>query len=157
MYEALTAAALSPEDPEHVVETVGRLRRNHPGLSREDLACKLTSRAALTCAAVGAAGGYTAFQALALDRLLLSVARASGRPASSLERAAAAAASVLGAGLMEGARRQVVRATRRLPARRSPLLPAIAGVLAGGALAYGAAQLVGLAARRYVFSGNRLG
>jgi hypothetical protein len=155
MYEALAAAALSPEDPEHVVETVSRVRRNHPRLSREDLARKLTSRAAMTCAAVGAAGGNTAFQALALDRLILSIARVSGRPASPLERAAAAAASVLGAGLTEGARRQALRATRRLPARRSPLLPAIAGVLAGGALAYGAAQLLGLAARRYVFGGNR--
>jgi hypothetical protein len=156
MYEALTAAALSPEDPEHVVETVSRVRRDHPRLSREELACKLTSRAALTCAVVGATGGYTAFQALAFDRMLLAIARVSGRPASSVERAAAAAASVLTAGAAEGARRQLLRASRRLPDHRSPLLPAIAGVFAGGAIAYGAAQLLGLAARRYVFGGKRL-
>src|SRR5215510_2670586 len=99
MYESLTAAALSPEDPEQVVETVGRVRRDHPRLSREELALKLTSRAALTCAVVGV----------------------SGRPASSLERTAAAAASVLAAGAAEGARRQLLRVTRRLPDQRSPL------------------------------------
>src|SRR5262249_42560231 len=156
MYEALTAAALSPEDPEQVVETVGRMRRDHPRLSREELASKLAARAALPCAAVGAAGGHPAVQALAFARLLVAIARASGRPASSLERAAAAAASVLAAGAAEGARRQLLRVTRRLPDQRSPLLPAIAGVLAGGAVAYGAARLLGLAGRAYVFGGNRL-
>src|SRR6266545_1900297 len=120
MYESLAASALSPEDPERVVETVSRLRRNHPKLSREELARKLTARTALACAAVGAVGANTAFQALALDRLLLSIARVSGRPASSLERAGAAAASLLAAGIVEGARRQTLRATRRLPERPSP-------------------------------------
>ena len=156
MYEALTVAALSPEDPEHVVETVSRVRRRHPRLSREDLASRLTARAALTCGTVGAAGGHVAFQALLLDRLLLSIARVSGRPASPVERAGAAAASVLGAGILEGVRRQALRATRRLPADRSPLLPALAGVVAGGVLAWGAAHLAGLAGRAYVFGGNRL-
>ena len=155
MYEALAGAALSPEDPERVVEAVGRLRRRNPELSREELARKLTARTALICAAVGAVAGPVSFQALALDRLLLSIARASGRPASALERAAAAAASLLAAGAAEGARRQAQRAARRLPERRSPLVPVLAAALAGGALSYGAARLLGLAARRYVFGRKR--
>jgi hypothetical protein len=155
MYEALAVAALGPEDPERVVETVSRLRRRHPELSREELARKLTARTAWTCAAVGAVAGPLPIQALALDRLLLSIARLSGRPASGLERAAAAAASLLAAGAAEGIRRQARRAAERLPEQPSPLAPALAAALAGGALGYAAAQLLGLAARRLVFERKR--
>ncbi len=155
MYETLATAAMGPEDPEHVVETVGRLRRRHPDLSREELARKLVGRTALTCAAVGAVAGPVAFQALVIDRLLLSIARVSGRPASSLERAAAAAASLLAAGAAEGIRRQARRAAHRLPERPSPLVPALAGAAAGAVLSYAAARLLGEAARRIVFGGRR--
>ena len=151
MYEALAGAALGPEDPEHVVQAVGRMRRLHPGASREDLARKLTARTALTCAAVGAAAGAVPFQALALDRLLLAIARVSGRPASPLERAGAAVASLLAAGAAEGVRRQALRAARRLPQRSSTLLPPLAGALLGGVVGASTAVMLGLAARRYVF------
>jgi hypothetical protein len=154
VYEALASAALQPEDPLSVVRAVGRLRRSHPRISREDLARKLTARTAWTCAAVGAATGSVAFQALALDRLLLGIARASGRPASAAERAAAVAASLLAAGAAEGVRRQAVRAARRLP-ERPPLLPVLAGAVAGGAIGFAAAVFLGLAACNYVFKGRR--
>ena len=150
MYEALAGAALGPEDPEHVVQAVGRMRRLHPGASREDLARKLTARTALTCAAVGAAAGAVPFQALALDRLLLAIARVSGRPASPLERAGAAVASLLAAGAAEGVRRQALR----LPQRSSTLLPPLAGALLGGVVGASTAVMLGLAARRYVFGGR---
>lgn len=155
MYESLAAAAFSPEDPEHVVEAVGRLRRRNPELSRDELACKLASRTALLSAAIGALGEHVAFQALALDRMLLSIARVSGRPASPLERAGAAGASVLAAGMTEAVRRAAARAGRMLPARSSPLLPPVASVLAAGAVTYGVARLLGLAARRYFFDRRR--
>jgi len=155
VYEALAGAALSPEDPERVVESVARLRRRHPKLSREDLAGRLTARTALACAAVGAVAGPVSFQALALDRLFLSIARVSGRPASPLERAAGAVASLLVAGAAEGLRRQALRATRRLPERPNALVPALAGALVGGVVGGAAAGLVGLAARQYVFGGRR--
>jgi hypothetical protein len=155
MYQALAIAALRPDDPEHVVETVSRLRRAHPKLSGEELARKLTARTAWTCAGVGAVSGSVTVQALALDRLLLSIARASGRPANSLERAAAAAASVLAAGAAEGARRQARRAARLLPQGRFAMLPALAEVLVGGAIGFAAAGLLGLAARRYIFERKR--
>ena len=151
MYEALAGAALSAEDPERVVESVARLRKRHPRLSRENLAGKLTARAALTCAAVGAVAGPVSFQALALDRLVLSIARVSGRPASPLERAAGAVASLLVAGAAEGLRRQALRATRRLPERPHVVLPALAGALAGALVGGAAAALVGQAARHYIF------
>ncbi|HKF42539.1 MAG TPA: hypothetical protein VKG01_05515 [Thermoanaerobaculia bacterium] len=155
MYEALAAAAFSPEDPEQVVEAVGRLRRRNPDLSRDELACRLAGRTALLCGAIAALGEHVAFQALALDRMLLSIARVSGRPASPLERAGAAAASVLAAGMAEGLRRGALRTSRLLPARRASLLPPVASVLAAGAVTYGAAQLLGLAARRYFFGRGR--
>jgi hypothetical protein len=155
VYEALAGAALSAEDPERVVESVARLRRRHPKLSREDLAGKLTARAALACAAVGAVAGPVSFQALALDRLFLSIARVSGRPASPLERAAGAVASLLVAGAAEGLRRQAVRATRRLPERPSTVLPALAGALVGAVVGGAAAALAGQAARQYIFGGGR--
>ena len=155
MYESLAAAAFSPEDPEHVVEAVGRLKRRNPDLSRDELACKLAGKTALLCGAIGALGEYVAFQALAIDRMLLSIARVSGRPASPVERAGAAAASVLAAGMAEGLRRGAMRTARLLPARRSPLISPVVSVLAAGAVTYGAAQLLGLAARRYFFSRQR--
>ena|SRR5580765_4390310 len=155
MYESLAAAAFSPEDPEHVVEAVGRLRRKNPELSREELACKLANRTALLCAAIGALGEHVPFQALALDRMLLSIARVSGRPATPLERAGAAAASVLAAGMAEAVRRAALRTGRLMPARRSPLLPPATSFLAAGAVTYGAARLLGLAARRYFFDRRR--
>ena len=155
MYESLAAAAFSPEDPEHVVETVGRLKRRNPDLSRDELASKLAGRTALLCGAIGALGEHVAFQALALDRMLLAIARVSGRPASPIERAGAAAASVIAAGMAEGVRRAALRTSRILPARQSPLLPPVASVLAAGAVTYGAARLLGLAARRYFFGRGR--
>ena len=155
MYEALAAAAFSPEDPEHVVEAVGRVQRRNPDLSRDGLACKLAGRTALLCGAIGALGEHVAFQALALDRMLLSIARVSGRPATPVERAGAAAASVIAAGMAEGIRRAALRTGRLFPARQSSLVPPVASVLAAGAVTWGVAQLLGLAARRYFFGRGR--
>jgi hypothetical protein len=163
MYEALAKAALAAEDPERVIETVRRMRERHPELSREEVARKLASRAALSCAVVGAFASAPAalvrglpaaldlsYQALSFDRLVLSAARISGRPASALERLAAAGASVLVAGAVQAVRRQAIEGARRLPARRAPLLPILAAALAGGAASYAGARLVGfLAGRRF--------
>jgi hypothetical protein len=161
MYEALAKAALASEDTERVIETARRMRERYPELSRGEVARKLASRAALSCAAVGffssapaalipgfPAAPDVAYQARSLHRLVLAVARVSGRPAGPLERLAAAGASVLVAGAIQAARRQAIRAARRLPARRAPLLPALAAALAGGAASYAGARLVGFVAGR---------
>jgi len=157
MYEALAAAALGGSDPDRVVEAVQRARERYPELSREELADKLTARASLACAAVGAvaSGGVDlSYQTLSLHRLVLSIGRVSGRPVTALERAAAMAGSLLVAAAGEGARRVAVRAARRLPADRSPLLPALLSAAAAGAVHYGAARLIGYAARRFFFEGR---
>ena len=157
MYEALAAAALGGNDPDRVVENVRRARERYPDLSREELADKLTARAAFSCAAVGAVASGTldlSYQALSLHRLVLSIARVSGEPASALERVAAVAGSLLVAAAGEGARRVAARAARRLPSDRSPLLPALGSALAAGAVHYGAARLIGYAARRFFFEGR---
>lgn len=163
MYETLAKAALAAEDLDRVIETARRMRERHPELSREEVARKLASRAALSCAVVGAFASAPAalipglpaaldlsYQARSFDRLVLSAARVSGRPASALERLAAAGASVLVAGAVQAVRRQAIQAARRLPARRVPLLPVLAAALAGGAASYAGARLVGfLAGRRF--------
>ncbi|HEY3124274.1 MAG TPA: hypothetical protein VGK70_09450 [Thermoanaerobaculia bacterium] len=168
MYEALARAALAAEDPERVIEAARRMRARHPNLSREQVARKLASRAALSCAAVGVfASGPAAlvpglpvaldlsYQAQSFHRLILSVARVSGRPASPLERLAAAGASVLLASATQAARRQAIQAARRLRARRAPILPLLAAGLAGGAASYAAARLAGLLAERRFFEKRR--
>ena len=168
MYEALAKAALAAEDPERVIETARRMRQRHPELSREEVARKLASRAALSCAVVGAFASAPAalvpglpaaldlsYQARSLDRLILSAARVSGRPASALERLAAAGASVLVAGAMQAVRRQAIGASRRLPAKRAPFLPVLAAALAGGAASYAGARLVGFLAERRFFRKRR--
>jgi hypothetical protein len=168
MYEALAKAALAAEDTERAVETARRMRERYPKLSREEVARKAVSRAALSCAAVGFFGSAPAalvpglpaapdvtYQARSLHRLVLTVARISGRPAGALERLAAAGASVLVAGAIQAARREAIRAARRLPARRAPLLPVLAAALAGGAASYAGARLVGHLAGRRFFAGRR--
>jgi hypothetical protein len=150
----LAAAALDANDPDRVVEAVLRARQRFPDLSPEEIADKLTARAALTCAAVGSVAPASVdltYQTLSLHRLILSIARASGNPATPLERTAALAGSLLVAAASEGARRVAVRATRRLPADRWPLLPALGGALAAAAVQYGAARFLGYAARRFFF------
>jgi len=157
MYETLAVAALDANDPDRVVEAVLRARERYPDLSPEEIADKLTARAALVCAAVGAVAPSAvdlSYQALSLHRMVLSIARLSGKPAAPLERAGAVAGSLLVAAASEGARRVAARATRRLPADRWPLLPALVGALAAAAVHYGAASLVGYAARRFFFEGR---
>ena len=168
MYEALAKAALAAEDSEKVIETARRMRQRHPELSREEVARKLASRTALSCAVVGAfasapaalvpgipAGLDLSYQARSLDRLILSAARVSGRPASALERLAAAAASVLVAGAMQAVRRQAIGAARRRPSKRAPLLPVLAAALAGGAASYAGARLAGFLAELRFFRKRR--
>jgi hypothetical protein len=157
MYETLAAAALGANDPDRVVEAVLRARERYPDLSAEELAEKLTARAALSSAAVGAIAPSSVdvtYQTLSFHRLVLTIARLSGKPATPLERAAAVAGSLVFAAASEGARRVAARAARRLPADKWPLLPAAGAALAAAAVHYGAARLLGFAARRFFFEGR---
>src|SRR6202162_6739808 len=116
MYEALAAAALGGKDPARGVEAVLRARERYPDLPREELADKLTARAALACAAVGAVASASidlSYQTLSLHRLVLSIACVSGRPVTARERVAAVAGSLLVAAAGEGAGRVVGRSRAR--------------------------------------------
>jgi hypothetical protein len=168
MYEALAKAALAAEDPEKVIEAARRMRQRHPELSREEVARKLASATALSCAVVGAFASAPAallpglpaaldlsYQARSLDRLILSAARVSGRPATALERLAAAGASVLVAGAIQAVRRRAIETARRLPSKRAPILPVLAAALVGGAASYAGARLTGLLAERRFFRKRR--
>ncbi len=168
MYETLAKAALAEQDPVRVVRAARRMRERHPSLSREELARKLVSRAALSCLAVGAfASGPAAlvpglplaldlsYQAQSLHRLILSVARVSGRHANAPERLAAAGASVLLASASLAARRRAIEAAWRLPAKRAPGLPVLVAALAGGAASFAAASLAGFLAESRFFQGRR--
>ena len=157
MYETLAVAALGANDPDRVVEAVLRARERYPDLSAEEISEKLIARTALSSAAVGAVAPSTVdltYQTLSFHRLVLSIARLSGKPATPLERAAAVAGSLLVAAASEGARRVAVRATRRLPADRWPLLPALGSALAAAAVHYGAARVMGYVARLFFFEGR---
>ena len=144
------------------------MRERHPDLSRKQVAGKLASRAALSCAAIGVFASAPAallaglpaaldlsYQAQSFHRLILSVARVSGRPASSLERLAAAGGSVLLAGAALAARRKAIEVARSLPAKRAPILSVLAAALAGGAASFAAARLAGLLAERWFFEERR--
>ena len=152
--------ALSDEDPDKAAGDVRRARKSNPDCSDDEIAGKLVARAALRGTLVGAAasappsllGGFAAaadytYQARSLNRLVLAVAKAYGRPVTPLERFAAAAAGLAFAGATEWARRESVRAARRAFSRRPPVFSAIAAAAASGAASYAAVRLVGLLAR----------
>ncbi len=159
MYAALARAVLDETQGAAVAERVERLRRRHPRASRDELAGRLIRSAALQCGAAGLVwsgpaaffgsmplGPDLAFQVAVLNRLVLSLAAVYRRDASGRDRIAGIAAGV-GAGLAaDGLRRGVVALlSRALPKR--PGARAVAGGLAGGALACATVIAIGSLAR----------
>jgi hypothetical protein len=169
MYAALARAVLDEADAGRAASEVARLRRRHPRASRDELATRLIRRAALQCASAGALltgpaaffgsmpfGADLAWQVVALNRLVLSLAAVYGRPPSGRERAAGIAAAA-GAGVgSEVLRQGLVRLLRQAAPRRSAARTAI-GALAGAALGYAAAVAIGRFARDAFRSGGLLG
>jgi hypothetical protein len=155
MIPALARAVLDEGDRDRVSEQVRQLRERHPDASRDELAARLIRRTALRCAVAGGllTGGAAyfgsmpfgtdlAYQAVALNRLVLALAALYGHPAETRDRASGIGASV-GAGLASELLRQgVVRILRGALGRR-PGARSIAGALAGGALGYGAGLAIG--------------
>jgi hypothetical protein len=155
VYTALARAVLDETDRERVAEEVRRLRRRHPKASRDELAGRLIRKAALRCAAASGIltgpaaffgampfGADLAYQAVALNRLVLSLAALYGHAPSGRDRAAGIGAGA-GAGVASELLRQgVVHLLRRAFPRR-PGLRTVAGALVGGALGYGAAMAIG--------------
>src|SRR5262245_37855549 len=167
MYAALARAVLDDTHRVKAGEDLERLRRRYPRASKDELARRAIRRAALQCAAAGGVmagpaaffgalpfGADLAYQAVALNRMVLVLAALYGADSARRGRAAGALGG-LGAGLgSELLRQGLVRVLRRaLPGR--PGLRAAVGALAGGALGYGAALAVGRFARD-AFASRRL-
>jgi hypothetical protein len=168
MYATLARAVLDESNAGRAADDVARLRRRHPRESRDEIARRLIRRAALQCAAAGALltgpaaffgampfGADLAWQVVALNRLVLSLAALYGRRPEGRDRMAGIAAAA-GAGIASEAIRQgLVRLLRRIAPRRAGARTA-AGALAGGALGYFAAVAVGGWARDELRSGRLL-
>ena len=168
MYAALARAVLDESGAIHAAADVARLRRRHPRASRDEIARRLIRRAALQCAAAGALltgpaaffgsmpfGADLAWQVVALNRLVLSLAALYGRRPEGRDRVAGIAAAA-GAGLSSEALRQgLVRLLRRLAPRSTAGRTAV-GAVAGGALGYFAAVAIGGWAREQFRSGRIL-
>ena len=168
MYAALARAVLDETNAGRAAEDVERLRRRHPRASRDELAGRLIRRASLQCASAGALltgpasffgsmpfGADLAWQVVALNRLVLSLAAVYGRRPTGRDRMVGVAAAA-GAGLSSEALRQgLVRVLRRI-APRSSAARTVLGAMAGGALGYFAAVAIGGWARDQFRSGRLL-
>jgi hypothetical protein len=159
MYAALARAVLDETQGAAVAERVERLKQRHPRASRDELASRLIRSAALQCGAAGLAwsgpaaffgsmplGPDLGFQVAVLNRLILALAAVYRSDTAAKDRVAAIATGV-GAGVAADSLRRGVVAllSRALPKR--PGARALAGGLAGGALAYATAVAVGKLAR----------
>ena len=168
MYAALARAVLDESGAGRAQQDVARLRRRHPRASRDEIARLLIRRTALQCAGAGALltgpaaffgampfGADMAWQVVALNRLVLSMAALYGRTPEGRDRVVGTAAAA-GAGLAsEVVRQGLVRLLRRMAPRRGAARTAL-GALAGGALGYFAAVAIGGWAREEFRSGRLL-
>jgi hypothetical protein len=163
MYVALARTVLTDIDRDKIVQEVRKIRLKYPDASDDDLAKTVIRRTALRCAAIGAVAsapsGFLAvvplaadfsYQVLALNRLVLTIARIYSKPTTREQRAASVAASLALGGGTEFLRRQVVKTVtnsfRRQRAAR--LVPAIGAVL-GGMMSYTAVHMFGRQAQVY--------
>src|SRR5215813_7338761 len=118
MYAALARAVLDDSHRIQAGQELERLRRRHPRSSKDDLARRTIRRAALQCAAAGGLmagpaaffgalpfGADLAYQALALNRMVLVLAAIYGGESGPRGRAAGLAGG-LGAGLSSELLRQ---------------------------------------------------
>jgi hypothetical protein len=155
MYAALARAVLDEAGAARAAAEVERLRRRHPRASRDELAARVIRRSALQCAVAGGLlagpaaffgampfGADLAYQAVTLNRLVLSLSAIYGAKGGGRDRAAGIVAGFsVGLG-SELARQALVRVLRRALNGR-PGIRTAAGALAGGALGYAAAVAVG--------------
>jgi hypothetical protein len=167
MYTALAKAILDDTTRLRAGKDVERLKERYPRASRDELAARAIRRAAFQCAAAGGLlagpgaffgampfGADLAYQAVTLNRLVLSLAAIYGGGSGGRSRATGIAAG-FSAGLgSELVRQALVRVLRGALPRR-PGVRTLAGALAGGALGYAAAIAVGRFAQD-LFHGRRL-
>lgn len=163
MYLGLARSIWTDVDRDVISKEVRRFKAKHHGLTNDDLVEKLIRTTALRCGAVGAVAsappGFLAvlplaadfsYQVLALNRLVLTIARIYGKTTSREQRGATVGASLALGGGAEFIRRSIIKAVLRGMRRQamSRLMP-VAGAVIGGALSYTAVMTVGRQAQEY--------
>lgn len=163
MYVALARSIWTDVDKDEISEDVRRFRLRHSGLSDDALVQKLIHQTALRCGAVGAVASAPpgilaivplaadlAYQVLALNRLVLTIARVYGKPTSRPQRGGAVAVSFAAGGGAEVLRRAAVKAVQRALRRgaTSRMIPLV-GAVVGGVMSYGSVVAIGRQAQEY--------
>jgi hypothetical protein len=163
MYVALARTVWTDIDRDKIAEEVARYRSRYPGASNEELVSKVIRQTALRCAMIGAVAsappGFLSivplaadfsYQVLALNRLVLTVARIYGRPTSREQRGATVATSLALGGGTEFMRRNLVKGVARsLKRQRASHLVPVFGGLMGAILSYASVRIVGREAQAY--------
>ena len=163
MYVALARTVWTDVDRDKVAREVAKIRARYPAASNEELVSKLIRQTALRCAAIGAVAsappGFLSivplaadfsYQVLALNRLVLTVARIYGRPTSREQRGATVAASLALGGGTEFVRRNLVMGiTRSLKRQRAAHLVPVFGGLVGAIMSYATVRAVGRQAQAF--------
>jgi hypothetical protein len=163
MYVALARTVLTDVDRDKVSDEVRKFRTRYPEYSRDELVDRLIEHTALRCGAIGAVAsappGFLAvlplaadfsYQVLALNRLVLTIARIYGRTTTRQQRALTVATSVALGGGAEFVRRNVVKGISSSLARQKNerLAPHLGGAV-GAILTWGAVRAIGKLARAY--------
>lgn len=163
MYVALTRTVLTDIDRDKIVQEVRKIRSRYPAASDDELARTVIRQTALRCAAIGAVASAPpgllaivplaadfSYQVLALNRLVLTIARIYGKPTTREQRAASVGASLALGGGTEFLRRQLVKtATNSLRRRRAASLVPAFGAVLGGVMSYTAVFAIGRQAQQY--------
>lgn len=163
MYVALARTVWTDVDRDKVAKEVAKIRARYPGASNEELVSRLIRQTALRCAAIGAVAsappGFLSivplaadfsYQVLALNRLVLTVARIYGRPTSREQRGATVAASLALGGGTEFVRRNIVMGmTRSLKRQGAAHLVPVFGGLVGAIMSYATVRAVGRQAQAF--------
>lgn len=163
MYLALARTVITDADRDKIAREVRKFRTRYPSHSRDELADRLIEHTAIRCGVAGAVAsappGFLAvlplaadfsYQVLALNRLVLTIARIYGRTTTREQRALTVAASLAVGGGAEFIRRNVVKGVANALRSRNEarLVPHIGGAIGLG-LTYGAVRAVGRLARDY--------
>lgn len=163
MYVALTRTVLTDVDHDKIVQEVRKIRAKYPAASDDELAKTVIRQTAMRCAAIGAVASAPpgvlaivplaadfSYQVLALNRLVLTIARIYSKPTTREQRAASVAASLALGGGTEFLRRQVVKGvTNSLRRQRAASLVPAFGAVLGGVMSYTAVYAIGRQAQVY--------
>ena len=163
MYVALARTVLTDVDRDKIAEEVRKFRTSYPEYSREELVNRLIEHTAVRCGVIGAVAsappGFLAvlplaadfsYQVLALNRLVLTIARIYGRTTTREQRALTVAVAIALGGGAEFVRRNIIKGVSTSLKKRdeAKLVPHVGGAV-GLLLTYGAVRAIGKLARNY--------